>query len=260
MLDARTIDPYQHDATAMNFFTFEYARYATILREEGFAHVRSGLTTDFQKYLLRFLEIVRSGNSIELSKFSVPGKKTQYLFEFPTPGSVQQFMLCVSKLLGCSPVAVRISERHIKHYLNNAPPFPAPHKDRCSSELAFGIPLASTPETFLSFYPGLNRAVNVCPESIKYPFPLPEAYPVDQVVQGVKPVCIRMELGDLVIFQGSAIYHERMHAARCIVLYLKANSLMIDPLNEHPYVAHEASNPEPIIHPDWRRKQSHRKD
>ena len=50
----------------------------------------------------------------------------------------------------------------------------------------------------------------------------------------IEPVKVDVRPGDVVLFRGSSIYHERVNAANTTLLYLKFNSMRLDPIGEDP--------------------------
>ena len=52
-------------------------------------------------------------------------------------------------------------------------------------------------------------------------------------MKGISPVVLDPRPGDVVVFQGSSIYHERMRAAGSKILYLKLNAMGLDPIGEN---------------------------
>ena len=60
---------------------------------------------------------------------------------------------------------------------------------------------------------------------------------LDSIYQTEEAVMLNEKVGDLVLFNGSSIFHERVKAAGTAVLYIKINDNGDDPLGENIYSA-----------------------
>ena len=85
----------------------------------------------------------------------------------------------------------------------------------------------------LILYPYHQRSENVFDSCDEFRRSLSEAQRPKNSLKGVSPVALDPQPGDLVVFKGSAIYHERMRAAGSKILYLKLNALGLDPIGEN---------------------------
>ena len=66
----------------------------------------------------------------------------------------------IAALTGLKPETFTISERHLKQYENDAPDYPAPHKDRGASKFSIGLPIYLGPDTSVCVFPNLDRTPN----------------------------------------------------------------------------------------------------
>lgn len=108
-----------------------------------------------------------------------------------------------------------VSERHLKHYGEHAKEFPAPHKDRGASRISVGLPIKLGPKTRVCVFPTLDRAPNKSETAV---FMTDRDYPnMEAIYNGDDAVFLREAVGDLVLFEGSSMYHGRARPVRSIV-------------------------------------------
>lgn len=221
---------------SMNAFNFDPASYAAEYARTGYVHVKGGVSPAFVEYALLQAKCLM-GAEADLRDWQFKGKKMQFLFDFPGTSEARDWRAvkdAIAALTGLERSRLTLCERHIKVYDANAPEAPPPHKDRLASEVAVGFPLLVTPGSHLVVYPDRHTEVNHFGTTELYRRSLdPEALP-EKVLAGVEPVKIDMRPGDVVLFRGSSLYHERIKPAKSIVLYLKFNALRLDPLGEDP--------------------------
>lgn len=229
------LSPAMESPQMPSLFQFAPRGYAGQFRNDGFVLVKDGVTAGFLELItdeLRRCERLQADIS---PKFDKRGRKQQYLFEMPDdPDWVIQLVTTIGALTGLPADELVISERHIKVYPADARPDPPPHKDRRASQVAVGIPIAGPEESRLILYPHHHRSENVFDSYDEFLRNLPEAERPERTLKGVAPVVLDPRPGDLVAFEGSAIYHERVKAAGSKILYLKLNALGLDPIGENP--------------------------
>lgn len=123
----------------MKMFTFDPAQFRQEYREQGYAHVREGITPEFHEYLLAFVE--KELNAHLLDDFAIAGKKEQALFEFPADDADYQGELfdAIAAMCGLDRERMVLSERHIQAYEPAAAPEPIAHKDRYPSQVSVGL-------------------------------------------------------------------------------------------------------------------------
>ena len=63
------------------------------------------------------------------------------------------------------------------------------------------------------------------------------------IYDSVDALPLHEQLGDMIIFLGSSIYHERIRPRGTAVLYIKVNGQGFDPLGENIYAADKALEP-----------------
>jgi hypothetical protein len=217
-------------------FRFEPSAYAGEYAERGYVHVKGGVSPGFVQYALAQAKQLM-GADADLKDWQFKGKKLQFLFDFPAAGAARDWSAmkdAVSALTGLARRRMTLCERHIKVYDAGAPESPPPHKDRLASEVAVGFPLLVAEGSHLVLYPGRHTEVNRFATTELHRRSLDADALPEKLLAGVEPVRIDMQPGDVVLFRGSSIYHERIRPARSIVLYLKFNALRLDPLGEDP--------------------------
>lgn len=219
----------------MRVFDFNPAHYRQEYESNGFVRVENGVGREFYEFALAQAKRLISGNDTDLKDWQFKGKKAQFLFEFPSgsdwPAGVKSL---VADLCGMPRSNVTLCERHIKAYDAEAPVMPPPHKDRLASEVAVGVPLIVAEGSHLVLYPQDYCDINPFGSTATYRNLLDEDAVPEKLFAGVEPVRLDMQPGDVVLFRGSSIYHERFKAANSVVLYFKFNSLRLDPLGEDP--------------------------
>ncbi|NRA00050.1 MAG: hypothetical protein HRU01_26405 [Myxococcales bacterium] len=228
--------PDKADAPKATVFEFEPSEYADFYRENGYAHIPGGASAEFMRFALHFAESkIKTRGREELSDWQFKDKKLQFLMEFPDncdyPNGLYRSVASVADL---DVENMMIGERHIKIYEGNAPENPPPHKDRLASEITVGIGLKIPKNSRIVLYPEHELTVNPYQSAAQWRTSLdPEDLP-EQVLAGVDPVEIDMRPGDVVMFAGNSIYHERTHPANAWVLYMKFNAMRLDPIAEDP--------------------------
>lgn len=202
----------------------------TLLRQ-SYLHLEDVLSADFVDVLQSYRQRIAANALPEIEEWHIPGKKRQYLFEFPSMDFLQQFCRGMSEITGEQRDDITIGERHIKVYLEDAPHYPAPHMDRQAAQFTVGFPIHIPQASRVCFFPHLSRAENAG-ERAKY---LKIAADADMArfYDDERIVKARGKLGDMFIFHGSTIYHERMRSAGSVILYVKINAAGRDPLGEH---------------------------
>lgn len=216
----------------LKVFDFDPEKYKEDFQRNGYVHVRNGLNTNFFGYISKQIAKIKEQRSKELSDWNIPNKKTQYLFDFPSQESLQVLLDGIAIISGKNRDGMTISERHIKFYAPNAPSHPLPHKDRLASEVAVGIPIDVPEHSRLVLYPHFSKTINPFNKSITLKDGFDDA--PNELLLDNKSVVLNAKPQDVVVFWGSSQYHERLYGAGAVVLYLKFNSMGIDPLEEDP--------------------------
>jgi hypothetical protein len=217
-----------------SIFNFMPEEHAGHYREHGYVLVKGGVSPSFLDFVKEALAACEREEADISARYDKRGRKQQYLFDFPPrPSLLAELVITVGRLTGLSPDELVISERHIKVYPEDARPDPPPHKDRRASQVAVGIPIVSPPEARLHLYPHHQRAANPFDSYDEFVRSLAEADRPENTLKGVEPVIIDPQPGDIVAFEGSSIYHERMRAAGSKILYIKMNALGLDPIGEN---------------------------
>jgi hypothetical protein len=206
---------------------------------KGYAHLKDILSDDFVGQLKRFYSDSTRDSATESREWKITGKKRQFVFNFATPEDAQEFRDGLARLTDIPVDDFTISERHLKVYDAAANPFPAPHKDRNASHYSIGMPIHLTEGSSVCVFPDLEPGPNPNDKatflSEDRDAQHPDFYRTD------KAVLLNEKVGDVVIFLGSTLYHERVNAAGTAVLYIKANGVGADPLNENIYATGEGA-------------------
>ena len=206
---------------------------------DGYILLKDILSDSFMAYLQDFLGRSRKGYVAETGQWRIGGKKHQYLFSFPSEDVALKFRAGIADLTGMDEKAIAVSERHLKQYEADAPEYPAPHKDRGASRISIGLPIHLGPETSVCVFPALDRSPNPSERAV---FMTAQDHPgLAEIYKSRDAVLLHEQLGDMIVFLGSTIYHERIRPRGTAVLYIKINDEGFDPLGENIYTAKQAS-------------------
>lgn len=217
----------------LTMFKFAPLAYANDLKNQGYVHIKDGVTPEFFEFARSQAAQFQSKQS--LPEWEIKEKKQQCLFEFPEDGQCFALMLeTLAVLFGLDLGRMTIAERHIKFYDKNAPSHPAPHKDRLASQIAVGIPLEVCEESRLVLYPTRSRSINPFMSAITAQDGLDTENVLTGLILGSNCVAIDTRPGDVIVFHGSSLYHERLSAAGSVMLYFKFNDMRLDPIAEDP--------------------------
>jgi hypothetical protein len=219
----------QGDSAAM--FNYDPARYRDALDREGYVHLKSILTDDFLDSLTGFFEAALADANKESADWRIAKKKRQFVYEFPSDEAAETFRTRIAELTGIDADTLTISERHIKLYEPDAAPYPAPHKDRAASSFSIGFPIKLPQGSSVCVFPDLDPGPNE-EERAVFLDTGPDGS-AEAMYASDSAKVLNEELGDMIVFLGSAIYHERMRGAGTAVLYIKINGEGADPLGEH---------------------------
>ncbi|MCB1433235.1 MAG: hypothetical protein KDK75_12385 [Alphaproteobacteria bacterium] len=207
--------------------------YRDQLEQDGYILLKDIISDDFMATLQEFLAKSRTGDVSEYGTWRIGGKKHQFLYDFPSEDIADRFRSELAALTGLNEQGFTISERHLKQYEDDAPEYPAPHKDRGASKYSIGLPIHLGPETSVCVFPTLDREPN---EGERAVFMTEKDNPgLADIYASPDALALNEELGDMIVFLGSSIYHERIRPRGTAVLYIKVNDEGFDPLGENIY-------------------------
>ncbi len=205
------------------------ARDADVARqynEDGYVLLKGGILPDALRRLQDLYTEFRDTEQNRLSAWAIKNKKQQYLLAFDGDDEFLNVAKdLIAEVTGLPREKLTVSERHIKAYTETADPNPLPHKDRFASQINIGIPLHIKKDSVLTLYPDLGLATNFANRAIVYD---PSDAPVPE------PVLVQADPGDVLLFRGADVFHERRNAAGSVILYIKMNAMRLDPLGEDP--------------------------
>lgn len=213
------------------------AAYHDQLERDGYILLKDILSGRFMASLQEFLDRSRKGEVAEYGQWRIGGKKHQFLYDFPADVA-GAFRRELAALTGLRHDSFTISERHLKQYETDAPDYPAPHKDRGASKFSIGLPIHLGPETSVCVFPALDRSPN---EGERAVFMTEQDHPgLKDIYDSPEALPLHEQLGDMIVFLGSSIYHERIRPRGTAVLYIKVNDEGFDPLGENIYAPAKA--------------------
>lgn len=211
-------------------FKKDVADYRQAFQTDGYINLKDVLTDEFIAHLRSFLTSINDGERDDLPANRMPGHKRQYKFEFPSRETALEFRDALCALSGLSADNAVLSERHLMIYEGTSKAYPYPHKDRAASGLTVGFPIDIPKESAVYVFPDMDRTENL---NEKASYLGEDAYENPrEIYNRADAVCMKDELGDMVVFMGSTIFHARVHPANTAVLYCKMNDVGRDPLGE----------------------------
>ena len=190
-------------------FAKNLSRYRDELSDKNYLHIEGALSNGFIDLLKEYGKRIETGELNEIPEWYIAGKKRQYIFDFPSREFLNEFLVGISAITGYNSKEVTIGERHIKYYLEMAKSYPAPHMDRKAAEFTIGFPIHIPEQSRVCFFPHLSRKENTGDRALFAELPdvtdMEEYYSDDRIVK------YRGKIGDMFIFHGSTIFHERIH-------------------------------------------------
>jgi len=230
-MNARTNTALEHQGKRI--FTFEPSEYQAEFAKNGFVLIKDGVDPDFLAVAIEQAEKQRS-NDKDMDNWFFKGKKRQYLYDFDEWDFYQSGLITLAQTAGLTGDKVTLCERHIKVYEADAKAHVPPHKDRLAAQLTVGIPLFIPEETYIVLWPNDQRTTNCLNTTALWRNSLDEENLPENMLKNIEPVKVYAEPGDVVMFLGSSIYHERENPANTRILYLKLNDMNLDPIGEDP--------------------------
>jgi hypothetical protein len=217
----------------MKVFDFDPRDYAAAYRDDGYVHIREGMSREFHAALLEYAD--RELTAHKLDDFAIKGKKEQSLYDFPDAVDIGELYDVACATCGLDRANVTLSERHIQIYEASAAPEPPAHKDRFPSQVSMGFSISIPAASRLVLYPYSHREVNPFNTSAGLsrhlqPHELPEV-----ALKDARELVLDDAERDIVMFPGSTTWHLRRNAANALNLYVKFNDFGCDPLGEDPF-------------------------
>ena len=218
----------------MNVFKFNPKNFSNQFAMNGFVHIKNGINPEFLQYAKETADQLVEKDK-QIKEWEIKGKKSQYLMEFPESTDFPDELFdVVSIVSGFERNNITLCERHIKIYEDVADNNPPPHKDRLASQVAVGIPLEVPKDSYLILYPEDHLTINPFNTTALWRTSLDAENLPENILRNIEPVKVYLQPGDVVMFRGSSIYHERVNPAYTKLLYLKFNAMKLDPLAEDP--------------------------
>jgi len=212
-------------------FAKDLTENKSLLEQQNYLHLEDVLSDEFKDVLEWYGREITENRLDEIDEWHIAGKKKQFLFDFPSQNFLDGFCKSIAQITGHSGKDITIGERHIKVYLEEAKDFPAPHMDRQAAEFTIGFPIHIASNSRVCFFPHLSRKENTgekaCYATVSEGCDMAQFYDDERIVK------MKGKVGDMFIFHGSTIFHERIKAAGSIILYIKINASNRDPLGEH---------------------------
>ena len=212
-------------------FNSDPGLYRERLLKDGYVHLKGILTDSFVQYIKDFYAKAMDDSADENKEWRITGKKRQFVFEFPSNEAALEFRAGLARLTGLNEKKVTFSERHLKVYEESAPKWPAPHKDRAASQYSIGLPVDLPQGSSVCVFPKMDAGPNLEERAVFIKDG--DRSDFSELYKSKDAVILNEQVGDIVAFLGSALYHERVNAGGTAVLYIKMNDDGRDPLGEN---------------------------
>lgn len=234
-------------------FKYDPGRARSDFERNGYVHLRDILDDAFVSYLHERHGECHRGEVEDIRSSRIPGKKKQYLFDFPSRQCATEFRDGMAALTGIEKDRFTVSERHLYIYEPEAAPWPPPHKDRAASHVSIGLPILSPPGSTACVFPHFRFGPNREEKAIY----LGDRDSTDPngAYHSEHAIMLNERPGDIVAFLGSSLFHARVRAGGTAILYIKANGVGHDPLNEdlfaddRPGVPSDPRHASPMLQP-----------
>jgi len=212
-------------------FNSDPGLYRERLLKDGYVHLKGILTDSFVQYIKDFYAKAMDDAADENKEWRITGKKRQFVFEFPSSEAALEFRAGLARLTGLNEKKVTFSERHLKVYEESAPKWPAPHKDRAASQYSIGLPVDLPQGSSVCVFPKMDAGPNLEERAVFIKDG--DRSDFSDLYKSKDAVILNEQVGDIVAFLGSTLYHERVNAGGTAVLYIKMNDDGRDPLGEN---------------------------
>ena len=236
----------QKDSTKRNIFTFDPKDYSEEFAKNGYVLIKGGVDPEFLAIAKKQTEAKEEAHK-DLENWHFKGKKRQYLYDFEEWDFYGGGFETLARTASFSVEKMTLCERHIKVYESNAKNHVPPHKDRVAAQLTVGLPLYIPEGSHIVLYPNDQLTVNPLNSTALWRSSLDEKDLPENVLKGIEPIRVYAEPGDVVLFRGNSIYHERENPASSEVLYLKFNATRMDPIGEDPTTISQQETSQEIL-------------
>jgi hypothetical protein len=228
-----TLESKNSNTEKKNIFTFNPEDYQDEFSKNGFVLIKNGINADFLAVAIEQAEKQKSDNK-DISNQHFKGKKRQYLYEFDEWDFYDNGLKTLAKTASLSEEKATLCERHIKVYEPDAAPKVPAHKDRVAAQITVGIPLFIPEDSHIVLWPNDHLTINSLNSTALWRSDHDEKDLPENILKDIEPVRVYAKPGDVVLFRGSSIHHERENPANAQILYLKLNAMRLDPLAEDP--------------------------
>lgn len=195
-------------------------------RSLGFLHLKDCVSPQFLNHCD---EAMASSSAQAGALHNVRSQRASMPFDFPDTDTEEAFLDTVARVTGLDREQLTISDRRIQQCRKDG--LSPPHKDPLSAELAVGFPLHSKGESQLILFPDASRRPNLGMT--------PSLLDEDRMMQPRRnltpdalsnPLTLNLRPGDMVIYPGHSMLHQRRDVAGSSMLYIKLNASNLDPL------------------------------
>ena len=202
-------------------------------QRNGYILLKDVISDEFMAYLKDFHRRSLDGTVAEHGKWRIGGKKQQFVFDFGSDAVIEEFRAGIAVLTGMRPEKIAILGT--------------------PSEAVRGgcARLSGTPQGSRRFqdFRGPSRASRSRDQRLCHAGARPHPKPrrarhlhdrtgnpdLANIYQSKDALLLNEELGDMIVFFGSTIFHERVRPRGTAVLYIKINDENLDPLGEDIY-------------------------
>jgi hypothetical protein len=231
----------------MKILDFVPERHAAFWAGQGWLVIEDAVDPGFFRQAESKIQAMIGREKQGMKEFAFKNKKEQYLYEFTEDEDLERLYDDIARLTGIDRAKLTLCERHVKVYEDNAEPNPVPHKDRLASEVVLGIPITLKSDSYLVLYPSAHCEPNPFQSTAEWRSRLTEQQDPRVLLSSIEPTKVYCKPGDVFLFKGSSMHHERVNPAGAILLFLKFNGLRMDPIGEDPRTVLEEGESRGII-------------
>lgn len=199
-------------------FDFDYARCAGELKRRGYLYVQNGVSDSFLGRLDAFVEEIERGDGPDVYSIEPEGEDRE------------TFIKAMESVTG--EFGFTLSRHHVTIYEDAELPA---HKDRASLAYSVGVAIRVSPESRVRIWPTAPMDTNTHAGYDHYTDKKEGQAALDIELSKFQPVSLFQERGDVVMFSGNRVYHQRLNPAGVIVYFIAVNSEGLDDRGPNRY-------------------------
>ncbi|MDA2909532.1 hypothetical protein MYX04_01220 [Nitrospiraceae bacterium AH_259_D15_M11_P09] len=191
-------------------FSFDPKPYKGELVKEGWLFFPNGCSRKFLERLESFTESLLGGEA-----------QDEYAF-IPDHEELKIYFTTLQILTGNTDFTM--CRNHVSIYKDVEGDLLA-HKDRHSLRYSCGIGIRATPQSRLLLWPDAPRDINMHPHYKDYEDAYGGYENINKILKSFIPKSINLQRGDVILFLGDEVFHQRTNPNGVVMYYLTSNTL-----------------------------------